>query len=181
MAAIPAQIKKNLNVLMVGSEGCGKTAFVHRFSTGEFLRESPSTQPKFHRVKLDLQLGSGAKHVLHLNLYESNNVDTDICRARYDATLLFYDVNGDSDSMLSALTQLLGSDYDCGSIILCGNKVDKNFRKTCPLDKIIAGLKADGMIHEYYQVSAKSCYNFDKPFLSLARLCCGNGVKFLME
>lgn len=180
MASNAATTRKSLNVLMVGTEGCGKTAFVHRFATGDFLAEGPRPSPSFHRVKLELQLESGAKGELFLNIFESNNVAHDVCRAKYDATLLFFDVEN-IDSMLSVLTQLKSPDYECGPIIVCGNKVDRSFKKVRHFNKIIVGLRADGTIREYYDVSAKSCYNFDKPFLSLAKIVHGNSVKFQME
>jgi GTP-binding nuclear protein Ran len=55
-------------------------------------------------------------------------------------------------------------------IVLCGNKVDVKDRK----------VKAKSIVFhrkknlQYYDISAKSNYNFEKPFLWLARKICGD-------
>ncbi|KAH3766740.1 gtp-binding nuclear protein gsp1 ran [Pelomyxa schiedti] len=68
----------------------------------------------------------------------------------------------------------------CGSIpiVLCGNKVDVKDRKVRP--KQINFHRKKNM--QYYDISAKSNYHFEKPFLWLARKLIGNPeLRFVAE
>ncbi|KAF9910489.1 GTP-binding nuclear protein gsp1/Ran [Lobosporangium transversale] len=61
-------------------------------------------------------------------------------------------------------------------IVLCGNKVDIKERKVKP--KSIDFHRKKSL--QYYDISAKSNYNFEKPFLWLARKLSGNpGLEFV--
>ena len=55
-------------------------------------------------------------------------------------------------------------------IVLCGNKVDVKDRKVKP--KMITFHRKKNL--QYYDISAKSNYHFEKPFLWLARKLSGN-------
>jgi len=55
-------------------------------------------------------------------------------------------------------------------IVLCGNKVDIKERKVKA--KLITFHRKKNL--QYYDISAKSNYNFEKPFLWLARKLAGN-------
>jgi len=55
-------------------------------------------------------------------------------------------------------------------IVLCGNKVDVKDRKVKP-KQIVFHRKKN---LQYYDISAKSNYNFEKPFLWLARKLVGD-------
>lgn len=57
-------------------------------------------------------------------------------------------------------------------IVLCGNKVDVKERKVKA--KTITFHRKKNL--QYYDISAKSNYNFEKPFLWLARKVCGNNA-----
>jgi hypothetical protein len=168
---------------MIGAPKCGKTSFVHRFVTGEYTDTGRAGY--FHRVRLQVKLpASASASALYLNIVESNNIDADICHARYDATLLFFDINepyGDVLSLISRLNLRPGPGpgpidpdlvYDCGHIIVCAAKSD-NGHGHHGLDKIIRSLKTEGMILDYMHTSAKTCYGLTGPFVALARLCCG--------
>lgn len=73
----------------------------------------------------------------------------------------------------ASLTQLLGDLVRvCENIpiVLCGNKVDVKERKVKA--KTITFHRKKNL--QYYDISAKSNYNFEKPFLWLARKLVGN-------
>jgi hypothetical protein len=57
-------------------------------------------------------------------------------------------------------------------IVLCGNKVDVKERKVKA--KTITFHRKKNL--QYYDISAKSNYNFEKPFLWLARKLVGNAA-----
>jgi GTP-binding nuclear protein Ran len=63
-------------------------------------------------------------------------------------------------------------------IVLCGNKVDVKERKVKA--KTITFHRKKNL--QYYDISAKSNYNFEKPFLWLARKLVGNqALEFVAE
>ena len=64
-------------------------------------------------------------------------------------------------------------------IVLCGNKVDVKDRKVKPKHIVFHRKKPN---IQYYDISAKSNYNFEKPFLWITRKLTGNqNVKFVAE
>merc|ERR1739848_976198 len=61
-------------------------------------------------------------------------------------------------------------------IVLCGNKVDVKDRKVKPKHIMFHRKKPN---IQYYDISAKSNYNFEKPFLWITKKLCGKAdVKF---
>merc|ERR1712083_591877 len=62
-------------------------------------------------------------------------------------------------------------------LVLCGNKVDLKNRHVRPKD-ITFHRKKD---LQYYEISAKSNYNYDKPFLSLLKSLFGRDTHFVDE
>merc|ERR1712185_557094 len=64
-------------------------------------------------------------------------------------------------------------------IVLCGNKVDVKDRKVTPKQISFQRKKAN---IQYYDISAKSNYNFEKPFLWITKKLTGEtNVKFVAE
>ena len=57
-------------------------------------------------------------------------------------------------------------------IVLCGNKIDCKPEERKVKAKMITFYRKHEM--QYYDISVKSCYNFEKPFLWLARTLVGN-------
>ncbi len=62
-------------------------------------------------------------------------------------------------------------------IVLCGNKVDIKERQVKP--KMITFHRKRNL--QYYEISAKTNYNFEKPFLTLIRKVLANTEIFLTE
>jgi len=64
-------------------------------------------------------------------------------------------------------------------IVLCGNKVDVKDRKVTPKQISFQRKKAN---IQYYDISAKSNYNFEKPFLWITKKLTGDAsVQFVAE
>ena len=62
-------------------------------------------------------------------------------------------------------------------IVLCGNKVDQRDRKVKP--KEITFHRRKNI--QYYDISARSNYNFEKPFLYITKALCGQNAVFVSE
>jgi len=62
-------------------------------------------------------------------------------------------------------------------VVLCGNKVDVRSRQVRPRDINFHRKKN----LQYHEISAKSNYNYDKPFLSLLKSLLGRDTHFVEE
>ncbi|KJZ74027.1 GTP-binding nuclear protein GSP1 [Hirsutella minnesotensis 3608] len=136
-------------LVLVGDGGTGKTTFVKRYLTGEFEKKYIAT------------LGVEA-HPLGFSTNRGNIV--------FDCGIIMFDV-------ASRITYKNVPNWHrnviriCESIpiVLCGNKVDVKERKVKA--RTITFHRKKNL--QYYDISAKSNYNFEKPFPWLARKITG--------
>lgn len=134
-------------ITLVGSKGCGKSAFMRRHSTGEFFNEPiPLTQCE---VKFATNKGNYT-----LVLVEGKN----------EADGLIYMMNLMRPQNEQKIGRLLEK-YQ-GPKVLCGNKCDRKGSQT-PMAFVRHLMTTQSV--KYFEISAKSNYNFEKPFLLLLR------------
>lgn len=152
---------------ILGDRGVGKSTFVYRHMTGEFVRDD----------SLKDEVCKGCK-VRTLTFYTNYGIVTFHCFEAIEllheaqACLLMFDVcNLSSYNNIGDWHGKLGE--MCGQVPvgLCGNKVDVKNRQVKP--KMIDYHREHGIA--YYDISAKSCYNHEKPFIQLARKLTGYG------
>jgi GTP-binding nuclear protein Ran len=167
-----AQEQMNFKIVLVGNGGVGKTTWIHRHLTGEFqTRYNATIGVDIHPLSFHTNYG-----VVTFDCWDTagqerhGGLATGYYMQARGAVLMFdvtqkasYRRIGDWHSALSRVTPNIPT-------VLCGNKVD------------IAGRKvraSDITYHNehnlpYYDISAKSNYNFEKPFLWLARQLTGH-------
>ena len=135
--------------LLVGSTGCGKSAWLERFHTGQF-RFGHATGPDTWNIKI---------YDTYFEISEKREIPDDL--DDYDIVFLMFDMTS-SDSYKVA--QEYKRKITNKKIVLIGTKSD--------LPQAMKGnlinLHRQGQKCLIYMVSAKSCYNFDKPFLDVA-------------
>ena len=138
---------------LVGSAGVGKTAFVRRHTTSEF--ESAQVD-EFGPICFPTTAGR----------IEFNMVD-DI--RSVDGVIVMYDVTS-KDTYTEAIKIAATIDPNIPTI-MCGNKVDAS------RDRKVKTREASKFFHtqphnidEWYEISVKSNYNYEKPLISLTRL-----------
>lgn len=145
-----------LNIGIVGPAGSGKSAFILRWTTGQFIRQH-------HPVNLTCSVNIPTTMANFIcNLVETSDLAS---LEEMDGFILFFDrSNSESFAAIPEYLQTLKDKFPSAPIILCGNKVDIKSREVTPQE--IRQVKGDCL---YFDFSSKSNYNFEKPLLFLLR------------
>merc|ERR1711939_659842 len=158
--------------LLVGDGGVGKTTFVKRHVTGEFEKKYVATiGVEVHPLPFDTNRGRICFNVWDTAGQEKFGGLRDGYYIQGQCAIIMFDVT-------SRITYKNVPNWHrdlvrvCENIpiVLVGNKVDVKERKVKVKQINFHRKKNLG----YYDISAKSNYNFEKPFLWLARKLVGN-------
>ncbi|KAM0720214.1 hypothetical protein Q7P37_004350 [Cladosporium fusiforme] len=140
-------------LVLVGDGGTGKTTFVKRHLTGEFEKKYIATLGvEVHPLGFSTNLGQ-----IQFDVWDTAGQE------KFGGLRDGYYINGQCD--LVRVCENI-------PIVLTGNKVDVKERKVKA--KTITFHRKKNL--QYYDISAKSNYNFEKPFLWLARKLVGNAT-----
>ncbi|KOS16734.1 GTP-binding nuclear protein GSP1/Ran [Escovopsis weberi] len=159
-------------VVLVGDGGTGKTTFVKRHLTGEFEKKYIATLGvEVHPLDFHTNYGKISFHVWDTAGQEKFGGLRDGYYINGQCGIIMFDVT-------SRITYKNVPNWHrdlvrvCENIpiVLCGNKVDVKERKVKA--KTITFHRKKNL--QYYDISAKSNYNFEKPFIYLARKMVGN-------
>jgi len=159
-------------LVLVGDGGTGKTTFVKRHLTGEFEKKYIATLGvEVHPLGFTTNLGKITFDVWDTAGQEKFGGLRDGYYINGQAGIIMFDVT-------SRITYKNVPNWHrdlvrvCENIpiVLTGNKVDVKERKVKA--KTITFHRKKNL--QYYDISAKSNYNFEKPFLWLARKLVGN-------
>uniref|UniRef100_A0A2R8ZB75 GTP-binding nuclear protein Ran n=1 Tax=Pan paniscus TaxID=9597 RepID=A0A2R8ZB75_PANPA len=158
-------------LVLVGDGGTGKTTFVKRHLTGEFEKKYVATlgvevHPLvFHtnRGPIKFNVWDTAGQEKFGGLRDGYYIQAQCAIIMFDVTsrVTYKNVPNWHRDLVRVCENI--------PIVLCGNKVDIKDRK----------VKAKSIVFhrkknlQYYDISAKSNYNFEKPFLWLARKLIG--------
>ncbi len=164
-------------LVLVGDGGVGKTTFVTRHKTGEFKKQYVATM---------------GVEVRPLSFFTNYGKITYVCwdtagQEKYGGLRDGYYIGGQAAIIMFDVTSRvtyksvptwhkdLVRACDNIPMVLCGNKVDCKDRAVKPKDIHFHRRKA----LQYYDISAKSNYNYEKPFLYIAQKLTGKQVKFV--
>jgi len=166
-------------ILLVGDGGVGKTTYVKRHLTGEFEKKYIATiGAEVHPLVFHTNRGP-----ICLNLWDTAGQEKfgglrDGYYIQGQGAIIMFDVTSrqtykNVPNWHRDITRV------CENIpiVLVGNKVDAQDRKVKP--KQITFHRKKNL--QYYDISAKSNYNFEKPFLWLMRKLTGDGQLALVE
>merc|ERR1739848_82721 len=169
---VPNDIKAKFKLVLVGDGGVGKTTLVKRHLTGEFEKKYAATLGvEVHPLTFFTNYGGILFNCWDTAGQEKFGGLRDGYYIQGQCAIIMFDVT-------SRVTYKNAPNWHrdlvrvCENIpiVLCGNKVDVKDRK----------VKAKSIVFhrkknlQYYDISAKSNYNFEKPFLWLARKICGD-------
>lgn len=167
-AAAPPTFK----LVLVGDGGTGKTTFVKRHLTGEFEKKYIATLGvEVHPLGFTTNLGP-----IQFDVWDTAGQE------KFGGLRDGYYINGQCGIIMFDVTSRITYKNVpnwhrdlvrvCENIpiVLTGNKVDVKERKVKA--KTITFHRKKNL--QYYDISAKSNYNFEKPFLWLARKLVGN-------
>jgi len=159
-------------LVLVGDGGVGKTTFVKRHLTGEFEKKYNATVGvEVHPLQFQTNRGLIVYNVWDTAGQEKFGGLRDGYYIGGQCAIIMFDVT-------SRITYKNVPNWHkdlirvCENIpiVLCGNKVDVKDRKVKA--KAITFHRKNNM--QYYDISARSNYNFEKPFLWLARKLAGD-------
>ncbi|CAN8075190.1 unnamed protein product [Agarophyton chilense] len=166
-------------VVLVGDGGVGKTTFVKRHITGEFEKRYIATMGvEVHPLKFSTNFGPILMNVWDTAGQEKLGGLRDGYYIQGNAAIIMFDVT--SRMTYKNVPQWhrdLVRVCENIPIVLCGNKVDIKDRKVKA--KSITFHRKKSL--QYYELSAKSNYNFEKPFLWIARKLIGNPTVMFTE
>jgi GTP-binding nuclear protein Ran len=171
-----------ITIALIGEEGVGKTTLVKRHLTGEFERKHhPTDRVDCQRLVYWISEGDSStaqKIVLEIIDCAGGSLpgrEVDACIIMFDVTSrrTFEKVPGYFEKVEARIADRKWKEIP---IVLVGNKVDRNDRAVQPLE-----LKPFVSKYQYYDLSAKSNYNFEKPFMYLMRKCLNNNALRFIE
>jgi GTP-binding nuclear protein Ran len=148
----------NYNIVLLGNSGVGKSSFLSRHTSGHFVDQT------HYPAIITLETNHGTMtFTCWENSYQSESVDGVI--VLFDVTNIqsFEAVSHHHSNLSHPLT------------ILCGNKCDEPHLVSPPTiaDLIYNPELPNPLFKSFHLISAKSNYNYDKPFLSLAKYLTG--------
>ncbi|KAJ7168735.1 GTP-binding nuclear protein RAN [Mycena filopes] len=159
-------------LVLVGDGGTGKTTFVKRHLTGEFEKKYIATLgAEVHPLTFSTNYGTICFNVWDTAGQEKFGGLRDGYYIQSHCAIIMFDVT-------SRITYRNVPNWHCDlervceniPIVLCGNKVDVKERKIKP--STITFHRKKNL--QYFEISAKSNYNFEKPFLWLGRKLIGS-------
>lgn len=168
MASEPVTFK----LVLVGDGGVGKTTFVKRHLTGEFEKKYVATLGvEVHPLAFTTNLGPITFNVWDTAGQEKFGGLRDGYYIQGQCAIIMFDVTSRiTYKNVPTWHKDLVRVCENIPIVLCGNKVDIKDRKVKA--KAITFHRKKNL--QYYDISAKSNYNFEKPFLWLARKLAGD-------
>lgn len=166
-------------LILVGDGGVGKTTFVKRHITGEFEKRYVATLGvEVYPLKFYTNLGPIQFNVWDTAGQEKFGGLRDGYYIQGQCAIIMFDVTSrityrSVPNWHRDLTRV------CENIpiVLCGNKVEVKDRKVKA--KQITFHRKKNL--QYFEISAKANYNFEKPFLWIARKLAGNNELAFVE
>jgi GTP-binding nuclear protein Ran len=161
-----------IKVIIVGDGGVGKTVFVNRHRTGEFTKNYVATMG----VDVNPLLFSTTEGLVVLNIWDCAGQEkfSHLGPAYYkdaQAAIIMFDVGSrTSYKNLNYWYNEVSKIAPDIPIVICGNKCDIQERKVFPRD--ITFHRFHNL--QYYDISAKSNYYYEKPFLYLIQKVLGS-------
>lgn len=161
-------------VLLVGDNAVGKTAWLTRFTTDQFQHLYTATDG-YPSTTVSTQFTSGNIGFEVVECGGQQKFDHDwntVCQG-VDAVIIMFDLTNmrSFQSIKQYYDKIRGSEI-VGPIVFVGNKVELNDHrqvKSTVMAEFLAEVRAVDSSVSLYEVSAKSNYNYEKPFLQLAR------------
>jgi len=168
-----------IKLILVGDGGVGKTTFVKRHKTGEFEKKyEPTVGVMVHELDFFTNLGQikfmcwdTAGQEKFGGLRDGYYIEGKAAIVMFDVTsrVTYRNVPHWYKDLVRVCEKI--------PIVLVGNKCDVQDRVVHP--KMIHFHRKKNL--QYYDISAKSNYNFEKPFLYIARKLCGDNNCVFVE
>lgn len=170
-------IMTTINVVLVGDRGVGKSSLILRLNTGDWNPQYRPT-PVPMEYKCTFHTTAGVVTINILDYPDIKNLPSKEQR-EINAALIMFDVTSKSSyTNVACYHKAIQQQYgNALPILLLGNKVDLRDRKVkCKDIKIHRELNMS-----YYDISSRSNYNFEKPFIFAIRAALGDPTILFTE
>ncbi|EHA8587455.1 GTP-binding nuclear protein Ran-A1 [Cocos nucifera] len=169
----------NFKLVIVGDGGTGKTTFVKRHLTGEFEKKyEPTIGVEVHPLDFFTNCGKIRFYCWDTAGQEKFGGLRDGYYIHGQCAIIMFDVTARlTYKNVPTWHRDLCRVCENIPIVLCGNKVDVKNRQVKA--KMVTFHRKKNL--QYYEISAKSNYNFEKPFLYLARKLAGDPSLHFVE
>ena len=170
---------QDIKLIIVGDGGVGKTTFVKRHLTGEFEKKYIATQgAEVHPMEFSTTKGKITFNVWDTAGQEKLSALRDGYYIDAHCAIIMFDVTSritykNVPKWYKDITRIC----EGIPIVLVGNKVDEKNRKVKAKQILFA--RKHGL--QYFDVSAKSNYQFEKPFIWLLKKLTGDPNLALKE
>ncbi|KAJ4744839.1 GTP-binding nuclear protein [Rhynchospora pubera] len=169
----------SFKLVIVGDGGTGKTTFVKRHLTGEFEKKyEPTIGVEVHPLDFFTNCGKIRFYCWDTAGQEKFGGLRDGYYIHGQCAIIMFDVTSRlTYKNVPTWHRDLCRVCENIPIVLCGNKVDVKNRQVKA--KQVTFHRKKNL--QYYEISAKSNYNFEKPFLYLARKLAGDSNLHFVE
>lgn len=153
-------MEQQFNILIVGDKNTGKTSFIKKFVDGTFnFNYLPTDHVKIDKIQLNTNDGK-----VELNIFDGGYP------SKVDGAIIFFDKQNKRsfDNIIHYYNWII-SMFGNIPIIICGNKNDLTTSsvKYKAISSFLTEYKDLDLL--YFDISAKSNYNFEKPFLFILK------------
>ena len=174
---VPADVKAQFKLVLVGDGGTGKTTFVKRHLSGEFEKKyEPTINVEVHPLDFFTSYGKIRFWCWDTAGQEKLGGLRDGYYIHGNCAIIMFDV---TSRLTHKNVPIWHRDLTrvCQNIpiVLCGNKVDVRNRQVKAKQVIFHRRKN----LQYYEISARSNYQFEKPFLYLLKKLVNEDLKLL--
>ncbi len=179
LSSSSSALAPRFKIVLIGDGGAGKTTFINRHRTGEFTKSYLATMGvEVNPLPFSTSLGNIVFSIWDCAGQEKFGGLRDGYYVGAQAAIIMFDVTSlASYKSASEYCNELRKNHPTIPIVVCGNKVDCKDRKVKPKD---IKFPEKSQI-QYYDISAKSNYNFEKPFIYLARKLTGDPTLVFVE
>mmetsp|Transcript_28017 Transcript_28017/g.38741 ORF Transcript_28017/g.38741 Transcript_28017/m.38741 type:complete len:225 (+) Transcript_28017:150-824(+) len=179
LPGMPIPQYPSFKLVLVGDGGTGKTTFVKRHLTGEFDKKyEPTMGVEVHPLDFTTNRGEIRFFCWDTAGQEKFGGLRDGYYIHGQCAIIMFDVTSRlTYKNIPYWHRDLCRVCENIPIVLCGNKVDVKNRQVRPKQVVFHRKKN----LQYYEISAKSNYNFEKPFLYLARKLVGDSNLSFVE
>lgn len=169
----------SFKLVLVGDGGTGKTTFVKRHLTGDFEKKyEPTIGVEVHPLDFFTNRGPIRFYCWDTAGQEKFGGLRDGYYIHGKCAIIMFDVTSRlTYKNVPTWHRDLCRVCEGIPIVLCGNKVDVKNRQVKP--KQVTFHRKKNL--QYHEISAKSNYNFEKPFLYLARKLTGDATLHFVE
>lgn len=152
-------VNRQYKIDICGPKGCGKSSFMLRHCTGDFLKECQNVS----RVSLTFKSNEGDSYDLLVREHSHNDSD---------AMIIMFDICNFNDAISKTIEKLFSQNDK--PKILCATKRDLiNFHIKFKTHQQYVYNTLEDIIKKnnskFYIISSKTCYDYEKPFTFLLR------------